>query len=301
MEKLISIITINYNNQKDTFRFLRSIDKINPANIEIIVVDNGSKEIISSVLNTYFPHVKVVRSEQNLGFAGGNNLGLQEAQGDFIYFVNNDTIFLEDHFESLAKQLNDRPETGAISPQLIYPDGRIQFQGKSAMNPFTGRTKDLIYEHKGLVPTAYIHGGAVMIKRSTLEKVGLMPEHYFLYYEELAWAEQIKAAGYELFIDLDHEIVHDESSTTSRISDLKTYFMTRNRMLFMRNHSSRYFLLFLLYFLFVSLPKNIWKHLSKRDFGNLKATIAGICWHLNHNRKSRQLGYKFDHLNRIAV
>ncbi len=301
MEKLISIITINYNNPEDTFRFLRSINKLNPKNIEVIVVDNGSKENIQPVLSTYFQGVKVVRSEQNLGFAGGNNLGIEIAQGDFIYFVNNDTVFIEDHFGALASKLESRPEIGAISPQLSYPDGRIQFQGKSAMNPFTGRTKDLVYEHKGLAPTAYIHGGAVMIKRSTLNKVGLMPEHYFLYYEELAWAEQIKSAGYELYIDLDHEIIHDESSSTSRISDLKTYFMTRNRMLFMRNHSGRYFLLFLLYFLFVSLPKNIWQFLRLKDFGNLKATIAGVCWHLNHGRKSRQLGWKFDHLKRLAV
>lgn len=297
MEKLISIITINYNNQKDTFRFLRSINKLNPKNIEVIVVDNGSKENIQPVLSTYFPWVTVVRSEQNLGFAGGNNLGLEAAKGDFIYFVNNDTIFLEDHFIALADRLENAPEIGAISPQLTYPDGRIQFQGKSDINPFTGRTKDLKYDHKGLVSTAYIHGGAVMIKRSTLEKVGLMPEHYFLYYEELAWAEQIKAAGYQLFIDLDHEIIHDESSTTSGINNLKTYFMIRNRMLFMRNHSSRYFLLFLLYFLLVSLPKKIWQFLSIKDFGNLKATVAGVCWHLNHGKQSRQLGYKFDHLN----
>ena len=301
MEKLISIITINYNNREDTFRFLRSIDKLNPKNIEIIVVDNGSKENISPVLTTYFPHVKVVRSEQNLGFAGGNNLGIAEANGDFIYFVNNDTIFLEDHFSALADHLAEHDDIGAISPQLIYPDGRIQFQGKSDMNLFTGRTKDLRYDTKGLVPTAYIHGGAVMIARKTLEEAGAMPENYFLYYEELAWAEQIKSAGYELAIDLDHEIIHDESSTTSRISTLKTYFMTRNRMLFMRTHASRYFILFLIYYLFVSVPKNIWQFLSKKDFDNLRAFIAGTCWHLNHGRQSRQLGYKFNHLNMTAA
>lgn len=301
MEKLISIITINYNNRKDTFRFLRSIDKLKPKNIEVIIVDNGSKENIIPILATYFPKVKAIRSERNLGFAGGNNLGLTIAKGEFIYFVNNDTIFLEDHFWALANNLSDRQDIGAISPQLIYPDGRIQFQGKSAMNPFTGRTKDLHFDHKGLVKSAYIHGGAVMIERNTLDKVGSMPEHYFLYYEELAWAEQIKAAGYNLFIDLDHEIIHDESSTTSSISDLKTYFMTRNRMLFMRNHSSRYFLFFLLYFLFVALPKNIWQLVSNKDFGNLKALLAGTCWHLNHGPKSRQLGYKFDHLNTLAA
>lgn len=300
MEKLISIITINYNNRKDTFRFLRSIDKLSPKNIEIIVVDNGSKDNIVPVLQTYFPHVKGIRSEKNLGFAGGNNLGLKKAKGEFIYFVNNDTVFLEDHFMSLADQLIHHPEIGAISPQLIYPDGRIQFQGKSTMNPLTGRTKNLHYDHKGLVPTSYIHGGAVMIKRQTMNEVGMMPENYFLYYEELAWSEQIKSAGYELVMDLDHEIIHDESATTSKISDLKTYFMTRNRMLFMRNYSSRYFLLFLLYFITVALPKDIWQLLIRKEFGNLKALIAGTYWHVNHGPESRQLGYKFNYLNPVA-
>ncbi|MDW3195145.1 MAG: glycosyltransferase family 2 protein [Cytophagales bacterium] len=292
---------MNYNNRRDTFQFLRSIDKLNSKNIEVIVVDNGSKENIVPVLQTYFPHVNGVRSEQNLGFAGGNNLGVNSANGEFLYFVNNDTIFLEDHFSALANQLIKHPEIGAISPQLIYPDGRIQFQGKSTMNPLTGRTKDLHYDHKGLAPTSYIHGGAVMIKREVLDSVGIMPEHYFLYYEELAWSEQIKSAGFELAIDLKHEIVHDESATTSKISDLKTYFMTRNRMLFMRKYSSRYFLLFLLYFTTVVLPKETLKMLIRREFGNLKAIIAGAFWHMNHGPESRQLGYKFNYLKPVAA
>lgn len=300
MEKSISIITINYNNSKDTFRFLRSIDKLKKSNVEVIVVDNASEENIVPVLGTYFPHIKVIRSEQNLGFAGGNNLGLTIATGNFIYFVNNDTVFLEDHMEDLAQNLIDHPEIGAISPQLINPDGTIQFQGKSAMNPVTGRTRDLRFNAKGLVPTAYIHGGAVMIRRDTLNEVGLMPEQYFLYYEELAWAEQIKSAGYELCINLDHEIIHDESSTTSKISELKTYFMARNRVLFMRIHTGRYFPLFLFYFLVLAVPKYLWNHVSKKEYGNLKAVIAGILWHLNHGEQSRQIGYKFDHLNAIA-
>ncbi len=299
MEKLISIITINYNNKQDTVRFLRSIDKLSPTNIEVIVVDNGSEMSILPVLQTYFPHVKGIRSEQNLGFAGGNNLGLNIASGEVIYFVNNDTLFLEDHFHSLAKKLTDHPEIGAISPQLIYPDGRVQFQGKTAINPFTGRTKNLVCDRTGMVPTAYIHGGAVMIRRSVLEQVGLMPEHYFLYYEELAWAEQIKSAGYQLFVDLDHQLVHKESGTTSKVSDLKTYFIARNRVLFMRNYFGRYIFIFSFYYLLVALPKHIWQYLMKKEFSNLKAFLAAFCWHLTHGRKSRRLGYKFDHLNAL--
>lgn len=296
MEKLISIITINYNNLKDTIRFLRSIEKINPRNVEIIVVDNGSRKDISPIMKTYFPEVKVVRSESNLGFAGGNNLGTAAASGDVIYYVNNDTYFLEDHFQTLADRLIENPEIGAVSPQLIYPDGRIQFQGKTEINPFTGRTRDLTPNRKGLVPTAYIHGGAVMTSRKVLEKAGLMPENYFLYYEELSWAEQMKAAGFRLYIDMDHEIVHDESSTTSKISDLKTYFMTRNRLLFMRSHAHQSILLFVLYYLFFALPKSLFGLLLKKEYKNILASLAGIWWHVTHRCDSQQLGYKFDHL-----
>ena len=296
MDTLISIVTINYNNRTDTFRFLRSIEKLRIQNIEVIVVDNGSKENISQVMETYFPWVKLVRSERNLGFAGGNNLGMAAANGAFLYFVNNDTIFLEDHLQVLAGHLADHPKMGAISPQLVYPDGRVQFQGRSRMNPITGRTRDLKFDRKGLAPTAFIHGGAVMISRKVLEEVGLMPEHYFLYYEELAWAEQIKSAGYELYVDLDSEIVHDESATTSQISDLKTYFMTRNRLMFMRNHASASFLLFMCYFLVFALPGSLWNYLKNKEFGNIRASWAATLWHLTHGRESRQLGYKFDHL-----
>ena len=297
METHISVISINYNNPSDTFRFLRSVYKLNPAHLEVIIVDNGSTEDISPVLKTYFPKVVTVRSEKNLGFAGGNNLGVAAASGEYIYFVNNDALFLEDHFEALAKRLAENPKIGAISPQLIFPDGRIQFQGKSEMNLITGRSNNLSSDEKGLLPTAFIHGGAVMLSKKVLQKAGLMPENYFLYYEELSWSEQLKAAGYELYMDLSHEIVHDESGTTSKISDLKTYFMTRNRLLFMRNHAGKYFGLFLVYFTLIALPKCIWTYCRSKEFNHIKATIAGVLWHIFHTKDSHQLGYKFNHLS----
>ena len=90
-EYRLSIITINYNGLKDTCELIDSIPFND--NLEVIVVDNASKEGEASIISKKYPQVKVIRSDKNLGFAGGNNLGIKEAKGDYIFLINNDTYF----------------------------------------------------------------------------------------------------------------------------------------------------------------------------------------------------------------
>jgi GT2 family glycosyltransferase len=144
--KRVSIITVNFNHSHVTDELLDSIRKNNRyANIEIIVVDNGSSENpVPNWMNKY-PDAKFIRSEINLGFAGGNNLGLTAATGDYLFFVNNDTEFTPGLIETLVNTIEDNPIIGVISPKLLYYDQptMLQYAGYTPMNYFTARTSVL--------------------------------------------------------------------------------------------------------------------------------------------------------------
>ena len=138
----VSVITVNFNHSQVTEALLASIfTKNNYAPIEIIVVDNGSTNNPVPAWKIKYPTVKFIRSEKNLGFAGGNNLGTKEANGDYLFFVNNDTEFTEGLVDQLAGTLDLHPEIGMISPKIRYYENpeMLQYAGFTKMNYYTAR------------------------------------------------------------------------------------------------------------------------------------------------------------------
>ena len=122
----------------------------------------------------------------------------------------------------------------------------------------------------------------MMAPRKLIEKVGLMPEGFFLYYEELDWCELISRAGYEMYVVPKAKVFHKESISTGKTSPLKTYYLTRNRILFMRrNRAPQQLLLFYLFLLFFTVPKNSILYLLRGEWNLLKAFFKGLLWHLN--------------------
>ena len=197
----LSIITINYNGIKDTCELIDSIPFNNE--MEVIVVDNASKEDEASIISDRFPQVIVIRSDKNLGFAGGNNLGIKEAKGKYILLINNDTFFKQFNVEPLIKRLESSDKIGVVCPKLRFSWGTnpIQFTGYTPLSPVTVRNQAIGFgeEDHGQydIPhkTPYAHGAAMLIKREAIEKAGLMPECFFLYYEELDWSMMFTRAG----------------------------------------------------------------------------------------------------------
>lgn len=238
----VSIITVNYNGIKDTCELIDSIPFNN--NSEVIVVDNASKEDEASIISERYPHVKVIRSNNNLGFAGGNNLGIKEAKGKYIFLINNDTILKDFNIEPLIRRLQSSDKIGIVCPKLRFTWGSnpIQFAGYTPLSPITVRNQAIgfgeedhgQYDKAHLTP--YAHGAAMLIKREALEKVGLMPECFFLYYEEIDWSMMFTRAGYEIWYDPAFTVYHKESQTTGQNSPLRTYYITRNRLLLVKRN-----------------------------------------------------------------
>jgi GT2 family glycosyltransferase len=286
---LVSIISINYNSLADTLEFLRSLQKISYTNYEVIIVDNASKVNPRQEIESEFPNAKVIVSKKNLGFAGGNNLGLQQAKGKYILYLNNDTLLPPNFLEPLVDFMETHPDAGMASPKVLYPDGKtIQYAGAQKINAYTGRGKrlGLFEEDQGqydkICKTDLGHGAALIVPKSVIDLVGPMPELYFLYYEEHDWCEQVKRKGYHMYYVGTTSVIHKESiSVGGEESYTKVFYLNRNRLLFLlRNVSGLPKILGVLFFLTIATPKNLLKYVSKGKFSLAKAILKGLHWNL---------------------
>jgi GT2 family glycosyltransferase len=297
MSPCVSIITINYNQLQLTCELLDSLRKLTYPEVEVIVVDNHSKENPANVIGERYPEVKLILSSENLGFAGGNNLGIRASRGKYLLFLNNDTEVDPGFLEPLVALFESNPRAGAASSKILYFNSgeTIQYAGSSRIDPFTGRSKRIGYmekdqgQHNRLQETDLAHGAAMMVPRKVIEEVGMMPDFFFLYYEEVDWCESIKKAGYKIYFVPDSKVYHKESMSIGKGSTLKTYYMTRNRLLYMRRNTAGFRkLTWILFFLLFSLPKNALMFTLKRDVNHAKAFWKGLAWnitHLNNGKK----------------
>ena len=279
----LSIITINFNGLKDTCELIDSIPFKNDK--EVIVVDNASHNQEAETISIKYPHVKVIKSDKNLGFAGGNNLGIKAAQGKYLFFINNDTVFKDFNIQPLIDRLESSPTIGVVCPKIRFAWGTnpIQFAGYTPLSKITVRNQAIGFgeedhgQYDTAHPTPYAHGAAMLIKRTAIDKVGLMPECFFLYYEELDWSMLFTRAGFEIWYDPACTVYHKESQATGQNSPLRTYYIVRNRLLLVRrNWSGVTKYLSYAYLLGIVGLRDICKQALTGQWDILKATLRGI-------------------------
>jgi hypothetical protein len=276
---------------KDTCELLETLP-LEDESIEVIVVDNASKEDEVTQIEQRYPQIKVIRSKENLGFAGGNNLGIQAAQGKYLFFLNNDTLLRSKKedvrgkmFQPLINRLESSPKIGMVSPKIKFSwgDTHIQYAGYTPLSKITMRNRSIGFgeadngQYDTPHSTPYAHGAAMMVKREVIDKAGLMPECYFLYYEELDWSMMIRRAGYDIWYEPACTVFHKESQTTGQNSPLRTYYITRNRLMFVKRNNpnvTRY--LSYLYLIGIVALRDIIKYTLQRRPDLAKATIKGL-------------------------
>ncbi|SHE84190.1 glycosyltransferase family 2 protein [Pedobacter caeni] len=301
--KLCSIITVNFNQPAVTLDFLKSVrENTKDQNVEVILVDNGSREDHEESYRLAYPELVYIRSEKNLGFAGGNNLGIQVAKGEHLLLLNNDTEISGNLIETLSAELDANPDIGLLSPLILYFEQPeiIQYAGFTEMNYLTCRNEGIgaMEQNKGQYDldsreTGFCHGAAMICRRKDLEEAGLMAEEFFLYYEELDWCEKFRKAGKKIWFTGKTKIYHKESMSVGKESNIKTYFMTRNRMLFIRrNTGSGNIFLFSIYFIFIACSKQVLMYLIKGRYDLIKWVFKGIIWNLSNAKNSKKLGFK---------
>ena len=260
MKKHISIIIVNYNTPDETKDCLRSLKDLESwgFDYQIIVVDNGSKESIK--FNKTFlknnPKVELITSASNLGFTGGNNLGIKHAldtyDSDYFLLLNSDTVVEKDFLKELYLLARSDSKIGLITSKIYFHKG-YEFHHDSYQKQDLGKViwyaggqidwLNLNSFHRGVdevdrgqfeqaEETEFCTGCSMLISREVIERVGLLDDRFFLYSEDVDYSLRVKKAGLKLFYCPQSVVYHKTSSSTGGSgSNLQVYYQTRNRLL----------------------------------------------------------------------
>ncbi len=296
----VSIVTLNWNGLGVTLEFLESMKLSTYKNYEIIVVDNGSDIDPTEAINAgNYYNTKVVKSPVNLGSAGGNNFGMRHCRVnyDFCFQLNNDAEITPDLIEKCLEPFYTDSSIGVVCPKIRFYDKPdvIQYAGFNKMNMLTGKTTAVGSlevdngQHDVSGYTHLAHGCAMMVKKEVIEKVGMMAEKYFVYYDETDWSARIIKAGYKIYYQAQGLCFHKESMSMGKESPLKVYYMARNRLFFTRRNGTwLQLVVFIGFFSFLTIPKTVLKFSLKKEWKHLKAFVNGVTWNLKNSKYSPQ-------------
>lgn len=285
---LVSIIAGTYNQPELTLDFLKSLKKITYPNYEVIIFDNASDKKKPGIVKEMYPEITLIENKENLGYGGGNNVGIRAAKGKYLLLINNDVEVEPDFLEPLVAKLEHDPTIAVCNPKIRFffkPD-TIQYIGFTPITTITVRNEGVGYGEKDTGQyeedrfTHYGCGTAMLLPIEAIKKVGLISELFFLYYDELDWFQRFNDAGYKNAYVHNSLIFHKDSMTTGAMSPYKTYFITRNRILYLRRNVSGFkFYLALLYQFLIAVPKNMLVYLLKGQFQHFISMKNAVGWH----------------------
>ena len=246
--KKVSIILLNWNNWNETKECLESLRNVDYPNFEVLVVDNGSNEGERKELRrfkVYDLRFKILWNANNLGFAGGNNVGIKyalEYGADYVMLLNNDAIAAPDFLTELVKAAASDSSLGILGSRIYkYGTDEVVFDGGKINLWLTKGEHVTSYELRvtsyGIVD--YITGAAMLIKKEVVEKIGLMREEYFLYYEDVDWCIRARRAGYKCMLVPTSKVWHKVSATNKEGSPSYIYYHTRNAFLLARFNGNK--------------------------------------------------------------
>jgi len=247
----IEIIVLNWNNAQDTLACLESLERLTYPNHEIIVVDNGSTDESVPRIRAAYPGVQLLETGANLGYAGGNNVGIRYAlqQGaDYVCILNNDVLVAPGLLEPLVAVAAGAGDRCAVTspavcemghPEVIWSLGAgIVWRNGTVVRLHSGEKYET-WLTKPSFEVDYVPGSAMLVPREAWEAVGLIDEAYFLYYEEADWCVQARLAGFKILAVPNAVIWHEVEAQGNRTSPEVTYYMTRNALRFLHRNLSR--------------------------------------------------------------
>lgn len=261
----VAIIIVHYNSEDETRGCLRSLKKIQHENLKIsvVVVDNGSKEILEVPESQRPENTTILRSDSNLGFTSGNNLGIrhanEHANPDYILLLNNDTFVKEDFLEELVKTAEKTENAGIITPLIYFAPGKEYHQSSYTEDQhgnviwYGGGSidwKNLDSFHRGVdeldrhhydtyTESDFATGCCALIPRKVLDQIGAFDPRYFLYLEDVDLSIRISKAGYKVVFCPTAKIWHiNAGSSGGSGSPLQQYYQTRNRLFFFMKYAN---------------------------------------------------------------
>ncbi len=271
----VCILLLNWNNWQDTNKCLASLQLLEYASCDVIVLDNGSKDRSVERIRACFPAVEILQLGENLGFARANNVGIRvalERGADYIWLLNNDTTVDPQALQAMVNRAERNPNIGAVGSAIYYAEDRSRLQawGGGYINFWLGRSRHFL----DAVPDEeieFLTGASLLLRRSTLESTGLLDDCFFLYWEDADYCFRIRRAGWKLAVAGNSKVWHKETSTIGRKSEkLDTEFNCSAVRFFHKNGAVPFFSVW------VGVTLRLAKRVLAGDWKRAKAVWSGV-------------------------
>lgn len=284
----VSVIILTWNSYEVTQDCLFSLRKSDYTNFEIVLVDNGSKDSSADKLLQEFPEIRLIRNPTNLGFTGGNNVGMRDALArgtDYLLLLNNDTVVAPNFLSTMVAAAESDPKIGILNPKIYFfePHDEIWYAGGehkpwwSFPKHLDGGKRDTSTNGRPR-EVSFVTGCAFLIKRDVITRVGLLDEILFMGVEDLDFSIRARQAGYKAVYVPTAIIWHKVSVDTERNAGIpvRDFYYVRNSILVARKHlTARLWPLYLLSITrYVAYATAV--HLVKRETKRLKALYRGV-------------------------
>lgn len=295
MNPKVSIITINWNGKEDTAECLESLKRLVYPNYDVIVVDNASMDDSVEFLRERFSEVTYIENEENVGWTGGCNAGIEYAMkkgADYIFILNNDIVIDKDCLKELVKVAESDARIGFVGPRI-----RSYEEHEKILSPGVSRNYRTLGVKKGEVADRgqfkevkdvnWIDDTVLLVKKSVIEKVGIHDPEYFMYGEDTDWCYRVKKAGFGIsYVPLVCVWHKHSASSGGGYNSFVAYYQARNYLLFMRKHFSKYHLFFVVpFFYFQFIIYQSVRALYKGEWNVPLAMIGGMLWHIGLKNK----------------
>ncbi|XHX79356.1 MAG: glycosyltransferase family 2 protein [Stenomitos frigidus ULC029] len=270
---LASIILVNYNGAEVVLDCLRSLLQfLHPVPHEVIVVDNASTDGSATLISENFPTVQLLKQVENRGFGAGNNVGAKQAKGEFLFFLNTDTLLTSNVLPPLVRLMKERPEVGIIGTKLLNVDGSLQLSIASEISiageyktlkqlkqASTAKHRETIERKFAQVQTVdIVIGAAFFMRKSLFEALGGFDETFFMYFEESDLCQRSRDRGWQVLYTPDVAIIHLGGYSVGKVSDRMRLEYRRSQLYYYRKH------------------RPVWEQLLLRLYLMIKFTIAAL-------------------------
>lgn len=258
MKPDLSVVVVNWN-VKDLLRaclqsLLAAGQTAPQFATEIIVVDSASSDDSPEMVRREFPQVRLIASEQNLGYAGGNNAGAAVAQGRYLFLLNPDTIVQPEALSRMVEYMDTHPTIGALGPQLLWPDDSSQssrrsfpslgtlFWESTLLGQWFPHNRHIqsyhLVHHPADQPQKvdWVVGAAILIRHEAWQQVGPIDEAFFMYFEETDWCRRSAAAGWETYYLPTAQVTHYEGKSSEQVVAARTLRFQRSKLRYTRKY-----------------------------------------------------------------